>query len=216
MTPEEMDNIAEILRKRQASVDTSQFRRALMRGETPNDPRGNPLKGAAWLDADPEWQKRFQEAYREISDRAGLQESRQQTHPEGYLRGLRDQPELGAYSPPGAGLYKGLTQKNWDKPYPRGGVTEDVALPDRQYPSPRQYPQGVGRWTKDWLDPLVALRERLNPESLARNLGSRVNAGPVGPWDFFPGGYEAYMEYLRSQGMNLPRFSAPGTEGEWL
>ena len=39
---------------------------------------------------------------------------------------------------------------------------------------------------------------------IGQRMGSRLNAGAFGPWDLFPGGLEAYLQYIMG-GMGLPR-----------
>ena len=54
---------------------------------------------------------------------------------------------------------------------------------------------------------------RMNPVELAKNLGSRVNAGPMGPWDVFPGGIDGFMNYITNE-LDLPNPLAERPESE--
>lgn len=53
------------------------------------------------------------------------------------------------------------------------------------------------------------------PPKYIKDVQSRVNVGPAGPWDFFPGGEEGFMRYI-SQGLGIPNPLAPRPEGEIL
>jgi hypothetical protein len=222
------DQPPEIVRQMLRSV----FNRSLARGEPPLNPN-NPaesMRGVQWLDSDPEWQKRFQEAYRNAepgavhtdpitnlsSSQAGLRKilqkpgmgdahfNRASAHTDPYSNRvtgpLYEYPSL-------EGIYRMPAESQRRPQIDNGpGNPHFTMQPSDIVPSER-FGMSDG---PDW-----ARVGRLNPEKLAQNLGSRVNAGPVGPWDVFPGGIEGYLRMLQEK-MGMPNpFQAP-SQGEML
>ena len=208
------------LRRMPPDKARSLFYRAQMRGDAPRD--------ASWIDLDPEWQKRFREAYRQqgadphgkgwFGNAAPEDAARQAKQFQDTMgRPMKEStygPLLGKYDAFPEGKAPPYADPVIDPPSHQGpermpSEVRDLGLPDVQYPRPSTEP-----YAQD-VDGLLARLRRMNPEALARNLGSRINAGPVGPWDLFPGGHEGYTNYLRRMGMDLP-FTGGSGGGEVL
>ena len=249
-----------MLNEDEMKIIASQFIRSLMRGETPSGPQGPLPKSVRWLPAqfdwhgndianyqgtgkphpsanwaDPEWTKKFQEAYRQTNP-SGIPEAQWGRNLPGWT------PQVEA----GFNEFMGHTGRDYGARYPQDferpqQIDEGwrVLPPDRMthgdrfgipFPDPGTqdpglkvpYPkyhefggldlplQGVGR---DWLQSgkdYVQELGRINPVELAKNLGSRVNAGPVGPWDLFPGGIDGYLNYLARNNAALGPFFGGG------
>lgn len=93
----------------------------------------------------------------------------------------------------------------YGKPWGETSSSEVVPKETSPVQHAREFFRNPQRMLSDWLPSGNGVRDILDTY---RGLSSRINAGAVGPWDFWPGGMEGYIKYLQDQGVQTP-WSAP-------